>query len=155
MPSNTLIQPYHEEYHYASHGILGNNNWVVCETAEWACETAEWVADNYFSILTFQGTSFQRIIRDSTCPEGEGVKKIIFCSGKIYYELANKRTELEKNHNVAIIRVEQVCILYVCVYVCVCMYICMYACICMYVCLFVCLFAYMFVYVYVCLHTCL
>ena len=34
------------------------------------------------------------------------IKRIVFCSGKIYYELNEKRKKI-KNQNVAIIRVEQ------------------------------------------------
>ena len=49
--------------------------------------------------------SFQYVIDDqNTNPEE--VTKILFCSGKLYYELESKRDELALN-NIAIIRIEQ------------------------------------------------
>ncbi|MDI9348053.1 MAG: 2-oxoglutarate dehydrogenase E1 component [Methylacidiphilales bacterium] len=48
---------------------------------------------------------FQTIIDDTTAAKKK-VTKLIFCSGKIYYQLIEKRKELEANH-VAIIRIEQ------------------------------------------------
>jgi 2-oxoglutarate dehydrogenase E1 component len=49
---------------------------------------------------------FQRVIPD-VAPEGRvSVDRILLCSGKIYYELEQKRQELKKQ-NVAILRVEQ------------------------------------------------
>jgi 2-oxoglutarate dehydrogenase E1 component len=49
---------------------------------------------------------FQRVIPD-VAPEGRtSVDRVLLCSGKIYYELDQKRQELKK-HNVAIVRVEQ------------------------------------------------
>jgi 2-oxoglutarate dehydrogenase E1 component len=50
--------------------------------------------------------SFHRVLPD-VVPEGRTtVDRVLLCSGKIYYELEQKRQELGK-HNVAIIRVEQ------------------------------------------------
>jgi 2-oxoglutarate dehydrogenase E1 component len=49
---------------------------------------------------------FQRIIPDAGWLEPEKVDRILLCSGKIYYELDHKRSEL-KRENVAIIRMEQ------------------------------------------------
>ncbi len=49
---------------------------------------------------------FQRVLPDVP-PDGRtAVNRIVLCSGKIYYELAQKRDELKK-HNVAIVRLEQ------------------------------------------------
>ena len=49
---------------------------------------------------------FQRVLPDVP-PEGRtAIDRALLCSGKIYYELVQKRTELKK-HNVAIIRLEQ------------------------------------------------
>jgi 2-oxoglutarate dehydrogenase E1 component len=49
--------------------------------------------------------SFQRVIPDASVPP-EQVKKILLCSGKIYYDLAARRAELKRD-DVAIIRIEQ------------------------------------------------
>ncbi|MCO5141567.1 MAG: 2-oxoglutarate dehydrogenase E1 component [Oligoflexia bacterium] len=52
--------------------------------------------------------SFQEIIRDlSATRNAADVKKIIFCTGKIYFELEAERDEHYKDENVAIIRIEQ------------------------------------------------
>ena len=61
------------------------------------------------------GTHFQRLISDSTAPEGDGVKRIIFCSGKVYYELAKQREFAGLENSVAIARVEQVLYMLLCV----------------------------------------
>ncbi|MGQ0545101.1 MAG: 2-oxoglutarate dehydrogenase E1 component [Betaproteobacteria bacterium] len=50
--------------------------------------------------------SFQTVIPDTTTVDEKGVKHIIACCGKVYYDLAFKRTELQKS-DTAIIRVEQ------------------------------------------------
>jgi len=50
--------------------------------------------------------AFQTVIPDSTTVDEKGVKRIIACCGKVYYELATKRIELQRS-DVAIIRVEQ------------------------------------------------
>ncbi|EEF58764.1 2-oxoglutarate dehydrogenase E1 component [Pedosphaera parvula] len=47
---------------------------------------------------------FQRIIPDPMPPQA--VKRILLCTGKIYYELEKQRTDLKRN-DVAIIRLEQ------------------------------------------------
>ncbi len=52
------------------------------------------------------GGSFQRIIPDAGWLETSKVSRIILCSGKIYYELDQKRNELKRD-DVAIIRMEQ------------------------------------------------
>lgn len=41
-------------------------------------------------------------------PKEEGFKRVVMCSGKVYYELAKKRAEEKKEKEVAIIRLEQV-----------------------------------------------
>ena len=41
-------------------------------------------------------------------PTEEGFKRVVMCSGKVYYELAKKRAEEKKEKEVAIIRLEQV-----------------------------------------------
>jgi 2-oxoglutarate dehydrogenase E1 component len=56
-----------------------------------------------------KGTKFHRVIEE-TDPEisskAENVRKVVFCSGKVYYELAEER-EKRGIKDVAIIRVEQ------------------------------------------------
>ena len=42
------------------------------------------------------------------CTGGRGVKKVVFCSGKIFYELAQERKARKMEDRVAILRVEQV-----------------------------------------------
>ena len=55
-----------------------------------------------------EGTQFQRVIGDDVCVGGPQVKRLVLCSGKIYYELLSTRTEKQMEDKVAIIRVEQV-----------------------------------------------
>jgi 2-oxoglutarate dehydrogenase E1 component len=58
------------------------------------------------SIQELASGSFQTVIPDTTTVDPKGVKRIIACSGKVYYDLVFKRTELQKS-DTAIIRVEQ------------------------------------------------
>lgn len=51
------------------------------------------------------GTSFQRIIKDTSVDEKK-VKKVIFCSGQVYYDLVTERTKYNRD-DVAILRMEQ------------------------------------------------
>lgn len=48
---------------------------------------------------------FQEVIDDSTVQANEA-KRVLLCSGKVYYDLVSKRTELGRN-DVAIVRIEQ------------------------------------------------
>src|SRR4051812_1148664 len=50
--------------------------------------------------------SFQTVIPDTTTIDEKGVKRIVACCGKVYYDLATKRIEMQRN-DTAIIRVEQ------------------------------------------------
>ncbi|MFG0256834.1 MAG: 2-oxoglutarate dehydrogenase E1 component [Phycisphaerales bacterium JB043] len=63
------------------------------------------------SIDEFTDASFQEIIDDPHFEiEGndrKGVHRILLCSGKVYYDLARRRDELERN-DIAIIRIEQI-----------------------------------------------
>jgi len=54
----------------------------------------------------FTKGSFQTVIPDAKELKAEKVKRLIACSGKVYYDLAKKREEKEAD-DVAIIRVEQ------------------------------------------------
>jgi 2-oxoglutarate dehydrogenase E1 component len=49
---------------------------------------------------------FQRVIPDTSGVDPADVKRILLCSGKVYYELALAR-EARKAHDVAIVRLEQ------------------------------------------------
>ena len=53
------------------------------------------------------GTSFNRIIPDNH-KNPENVKRLMFCSGKVYYDLVKERATRGFEDSVAIIRVEQV-----------------------------------------------
>lgn len=54
------------------------------------------------------GTSFQRIITDSSALEASAVHQLIFCAGKVYYELAAQRAKAGLEGQVAITRLEQI-----------------------------------------------
>ncbi|HUQ25929.1 MAG TPA: 2-oxoglutarate dehydrogenase E1 component [Burkholderiales bacterium] len=58
------------------------------------------------SIQELANGVFQTVIPDTTTIDEKGVKRIIACCGKVYYDLVFKRTELQKA-DTAIIRVEQ------------------------------------------------
>ena len=64
-----------------------------------------------------EGTQFQRVIGDDVCVGGPHVKRVLLCSGKIYYELLSTRKEKDMEDSVAIIRVEQVVAICMCVHV--------------------------------------
>lgn len=52
------------------------------------------------------GTSFLKVIPESMPIKEKDVKRVILCSGKVYYDLEKKRLET-KQTNVALVRVEQ------------------------------------------------
>lgn len=52
------------------------------------------------------GTEFQRIIPDPSA--SSSARKLIFCSGKVYYDLKKARGERGLDNDVAITRVEQI-----------------------------------------------
>jgi len=55
-----------------------------------------------------EGSKFQRIIPDSATEQNPSeVKKLIFCSGKVYYELVKEREARNLNDKIAIVRIEQ------------------------------------------------
>ena len=57
-----------------------------------------------------EGSIFQRAIPEAgiAAENPKAVKKLIFCSGKIYYELVKEREKKEMDDKIAICRVEQV-----------------------------------------------
>lgn len=58
-----------------------------------------------------EGTSFRRLIPESgpAVDNAEHVRKLIFCSGKVYYDLAKERLQKNCVQDIAIARVEQIC----------------------------------------------
>ena len=52
----------------------------------------------------FSNGSFQEVIDDTIDPEN--VTKLVFCTGKFYYDLLAERTNLERN-DIALVRIEQ------------------------------------------------
>ncbi len=54
----------------------------------------------------FTGGKFEEILADAEAPNAKKVKRAIFCSGKVYYDLINYRTT-KKIADAAIIRIEQ------------------------------------------------
>ncbi|MES2766751.1 MAG: multifunctional oxoglutarate decarboxylase/oxoglutarate dehydrogenase thiamine pyrophosphate-binding subunit/dihydrolipoyllysine-residue succinyltransferase subunit, partial [Bacteroidota bacterium] len=59
------------------------------------------------TIDEFASGNFQEIIDDTSVKNPENVQRILICSGKVYYDLIAKRTELGAE-DVAIIRLEQI-----------------------------------------------
>ncbi len=58
------------------------------------------------SLQDFEKGPFHRVIPDPDTPSVDDVTRILLCSGKIYYELVERREELRRD-DVAIIRLEQ------------------------------------------------
>jgi 2-oxoglutarate dehydrogenase E1 component len=58
------------------------------------------------SIQELANGQFHTVIPDTTTVDEKGVKRIIACCGKVYYDLATKRIEMQRT-DAAIIRVEQ------------------------------------------------
>jgi 2-oxoglutarate dehydrogenase E1 component len=54
-----------------------------------------------------EGSAFQRIIPDLANLDPKKVKRVLLCSGKVYYDLASHRAE-SKREDVAILRAEQI-----------------------------------------------
>lgn len=57
-----------------------------------------------------QGTRFKRLIKDTNNHSNAepGIRRLILCSGKVYYELESERSRVEAD-DVALCRVEQLC----------------------------------------------
>lgn len=55
-----------------------------------------------------QGTEFQRLIPDKLAEENvNSVKKVLFCTGKVYYDLLKERAERGLQDKIALVRLEQ------------------------------------------------
>jgi 2-oxoglutarate dehydrogenase complex dehydrogenase (E1) component-like enzyme len=63
-------------------------------------------APSYSRIEDFTDNSFNLVLDDLTAPDRDSVKRILFCSGKVFYTLQAAR-EKENLKGVAIVRVEQ------------------------------------------------
>ncbi len=61
---------------------------------------------SYSHINEFTSGGFKEVIDDAFVDEANKVTKVLFCSGKLYFELAEKQTK-ENRKDVAIVRVEQ------------------------------------------------
>lgn len=57
-----------------------------------------------------EGTSFQRMYPEAgiAAQNPAGVKKVIFCTGKVYYDLVKEREKMDLEESIAIARIEQV-----------------------------------------------
>jgi 2-oxoglutarate dehydrogenase E1 component len=60
----------------------------------------------YSHINQFTQGGFKEVIDDASIQDANGVNKVLFCSGKVYYDLADKQQK-ENRKDVAIIRLEQ------------------------------------------------
>ncbi len=63
--------------------------------------------NTYSPVSAFIQGGFQELIDDAFVTDAAEVKKVLFCSGKIYYELAEKQAK-ENRTDIAIIRLEQI-----------------------------------------------
>lgn len=64
-------------------------------------------AGSYSHISEFTQGGFKEVIDDTTVDKVEEVKKVLLCSGKIYFELA-ERKQKDNRQDVAVIRLEQI-----------------------------------------------
>ena len=57
-----------------------------------------------------EGTSFKRLYPEDgvATEQPDQVKKLIFCTGKVYYELVKEREKMGLDESLAIARIEQV-----------------------------------------------
>jgi len=60
----------------------------------------------YSHMSEFTNGRFKEVIDDTFVPNAGDVKKVLFCSGKVYYDLAD-RQQKENRKDVAVVRVEQ------------------------------------------------
>ncbi|MEO6832236.1 MAG: 2-oxoglutarate dehydrogenase E1 component, partial [Chitinophagaceae bacterium] len=62
---------------------------------------------SYSAIEDFTKGGFQEVIDDASISKPEKVKRVILCSGKLFYDLQLKQ-EAEKRSDIAIVRLEQI-----------------------------------------------
>ncbi len=58
-------------------------------------------------LADFTERDFSLVLPDPSAPEPEGVRRVLLCSGKVYYTLSAARAERELGDEVALVRVEQ------------------------------------------------
>ena len=64
--------------------------------------------DSVSSLEDLANGGFQLVIDDPAGPDPEKVERVVFCAGKVYFDLAKARDDAEQSFdNVAIVRVEQ------------------------------------------------
>lgn len=65
---------------------------------------------SYSDICVCVGTHFLRVIPDEglAAQNPAAVKRLLFCTGKVYYELTRERKARDMEGDVAIARIEQV-----------------------------------------------
>lgn len=61
----------------------------------------------YSKVEEFLQGGFKEVLDDEFVQDAAGVKKVLFCSGKIYFELAEKQSK-ENRQDIAIVRLEQI-----------------------------------------------
>ncbi|MEJ7913851.1 MAG: 2-oxoglutarate dehydrogenase E1 component, partial [Chitinophagaceae bacterium] len=64
-------------------------------------------AGSYSKKEEFTTGKFKEVVDDSFIDDGNAVKKVLFCSGKIYFEMAERQVK-ESRKDVAVIRLEQI-----------------------------------------------
>jgi 2-oxoglutarate dehydrogenase E1 component len=64
-------------------------------------------AGTYSDMKEFTNGAFKELIDDSLIKDAGQVKKVLFCSGKVYFDLA-ERQQKENRKDVAIVRLEQI-----------------------------------------------
>ena len=62
---------------------------------------------SYSPVSDFTNGGFKELIDDNFVQSAEAVKKVLFCSGKLYFELAEKQAK-ENRQDIAIVRLEQI-----------------------------------------------
>ena len=61
----------------------------------------------YSKVEEFLQGGFKEVLDDQFVQDAAGVKKVLFCTGKIYFELAEKQAK-ENRQDIAIVRLEQI-----------------------------------------------
>lgn len=53
-----------------------------------------------------EGTSFQSVLNDSSIIDDSKVKRVVYLSGKMYFDLVKERADRKSNESIALIRIE-------------------------------------------------